>query len=220
MSSVPEAVPLPGVYHSNNGTVELGGYEILRISDAFVRISQGGSLYREISSRYPIPYRTLTTVSGSIRRAFGNLYEFVLAMGFPANTDYFKVGAQYDNDTKLADLLNKAGEILTGAGKNILGYQGQALPDGRPANQYPIKTVCKFLVNKDKLLSGSGSFPNGVIDPDSDLIGATRYTHEVIAQGILIDTAQITVGTGGEIVTSGPIDFVGETYEWALVEEE
>jgi hypothetical protein len=139
-------------------------------------------------------------------------------MGFPANTDYFKVGTQYDNDTKLADLLNKAGEILTSSSRNVLGYQGQALADGRPANQYPIKTLCKFLINRDNVLSVNGNIPEGIIDPDSDLIGATRYTHEVIAKGILIDAAQITVGTGGEIVTSGPIDFVGETYDFGLVE--
>lgn len=219
MSLVPEAIPIPGVYHSNNGLVELGGNQLLRVSDAFLRISQGSAIYPEVGSKYAIPYRTLITVTGSIRRSFCNFYEFLIACGFPANSNEiigFIPGATHDDVLKtnpsLSNLLTQAGVWLEGTGGKKMGKFGTALPDGRPENHYPIKTTIRFLINKDKVISAPGNVNN------EDLLKASdRYTHEIVAYGVLIDATQLSVGTGGEIVSSGPFSWVGETYEFNLL---
>lgn len=212
---VPEGIPAPGVYHSNNGAIYLGGERLFRVSSAFLRIMQGSAMYMEIGSKFGIPYPTLRTVAGNISKAFTNLYDMFLTIGLPVDfSKNFIPGAIYDSSGKFGDINKIIEDVITAleSGKAHSKFS-TGLPDGRPANSYPIKTTAEFHINEDKVASTTKDFTTSNILTSND-----NYTHIIKVDGVLINLNSLALGTGAEIVTSGPIDFIGENYDFSLVE--
>ncbi len=205
---VPEALPAPGVWHSFNGKIFLGEFEIFRITEAMFLISNSAGLYYEVGSRYPVPFRGQTMVSYSIRRAFVNLYEFVLALG-QVPTINFVPGVEYAG----ADLVG-TNSPLTLIDNHLVsnslgGSVGLGSPADRPHNHYPIKTKGKFVVNPDGV--HSENVKNG--NPDY----TKAYQQELELFGLMIDVLQLNIGAGGEIITVNPIEGIAEDSKMEIV---
>lgn len=202
--SVIEAIPAPGVWHSFNGRFYLGEHEIFRVTEAMFLISNSAGQYYEIGTRYPSPFRGQTMVSYSIRRAFVNLYEFVLALGQQPTSKYVPgveyAGADLIGQDKVMTLIDA--ELST---KKELGtYSGGAgSPHDRPTNHYPIKTNAKFVVNPDRVQSEA-------LDQNALPDYSKSYEQELEIFGVMVDVLQLNIGAGGEILTVNPIEGIAE----------
>lgn len=201
--AVPEAIPAPGVWHSYNGRVLLGGYEIFRVSEAMFLISNGANTYYEIGSRYGIPYRGATLVSYSFRRAFVNLYETVLAIGRQPTSKFIPGRAYTGADLIGKDELMNIIDSEMKSGKRIGAYNSgpytpTSSPFDRPSNHYPIKTTCQFIVNPDGVHS----------DANDDFSNA--YEQQLTIYGVMLDVLQLNIGGGGELITLSPIEGIAE----------
>lgn len=219
----PEQVPLTGVFQSFNGSVFLGDFEIFRVSDAIIRTSNNPATYPEVGSRYPIPYRRQTTVAGNMRRAFVNLFEWALAIGIPANDANYVAGMVYEANelspgatTPLKTISN---QLL--AGVNPLGNEGATKATfNRPVNYYPIKTTMEFEINKDEIITDNVSATQvnagGAV---TALTAKSSYLQSMKVFGVMIDTMQLSIGAAGELITSGPFDWVGEAYRYKVTDQ-
>lgn len=210
---VPEKQPVPGLYHSSNGHILFGGHELLKVQDAVLRTSQGGARFPSVGTKYQQPYRTLSTVSGSIRQALLNFYTFALAIGLPADQDTTKylVGEILESadGTTPMPVMTLIDEILQKSTGNRPGNLGNY--NGFPRNHYPIKTTGEFVINEDLLPS---------IDPASvDLTQVKYYREKIKVWGIMINTHQISVRTGGDVIMAGPFEWIGETYKMSIEED-
>lgn len=210
---VPEKQPVPGLFHSSNGHIFFGGHELLKVQDAVLRTSQGGARYPSIGTKYQQPYRTLTTVTGSIRQALLNFYTFAFAIGLPANqdTNRYLVGEILESadGTTPIPVMTLIDEILQKSTGNRPGNLGNYY--GLPKNHYPIKTTAEFVINEDLLPSS---------DPAAtDLTDVRYYREKLKVWGIMINTHQITVRTGGDVIMAGPFEWIGETYRMTVEED-
>lgn len=202
--SVVEAIPAPGVWHSFNGRVFLGEHEIFRITEAMFLISNSAGLYYEVGTRYPAPYRGQTMVSYSIRRAFVNLYEFVLALG-QVPSSKFVPGVEYAGSDLIGQdkVMTLIDADLT-LNKSLGTFSATTgTPVDRPSNHYPIKTNAKFVVNPDRVQSEA-------LDKNALPDYSTAYEQELEIFGLMIDVLQLNVGAGGEILTVNPIEGIAE----------
>lgn len=215
-NEVIEKIPTVGVFQSFNARVSIGGYEILRASNAVVRVNVGTAKYPEIGTRYSTPYRKETNVGFSLTRAFVTLYETMLSLGFPVGINYVP-GETYDGTGEgrftMATLLKN----LLNAGDNDTREYGALNGKDRPINHYPVKTEAIFSINKDSVLAGSiPDIQNPSIASSDDKTKA--YQLAIKVTGAIINTGSISVGSAGDLVTSGPIDAIAERAVWTVDE--
>lgn len=217
-NEVIEKIPTVGVFQSFNAKVSIGGYEILRASNAVVRIGVSTAKYPEIGTRYSTPYRKETNVGFSLTRAFVTLYETMLSLGFPVGVDYVP-GETYDGKGNgrysMATLL---GKLLTGGtdGLEEYGKLGTKAVK-RPDNHYPVKTEAIFDINEDSVISGNVPEIQDPSDNSSD-IDSKAYQLAIKVTGAIINSGSISVGAAGDLVTSGPIDAIAERAIWTVTE--
>lgn len=191
-----EGIPTTQMYQSFNGQIYMGGYPIIRVSRGTFTTSQGIRTYYEVSKRHGLPYHGTFTVRGSISRAYINGAEWRLAIGKEPGAD-FDPGKVYNE-----------GELVTLFGEDDTWYQG-----GGVKNVYPIKTVMRYEVNNRDMLpfTRSVSEIEGVVD---DPITSDGLMHIATIRGAIIDSSQIRIGQAGDLITSGPIDWIGETVQF------
>lgn len=190
-----EGLPSTGVYHSIAGKIMFGGMPIIRISRASFSFSNSVNLYTEVGSREGLVYAGPVSIRGSISRAYINGAEWKLAIGlkpqeaFPGNpSKFFVPGSIYSSDTDLVELVQ---------GSKYSNSRREALQ-----NTYPIKTEMMLQVNaEDKL---------------QKLDGSAGFITTVLITGVMIDALSISVGSGGDLIQSGPIDIVGEEIFFGL----
>jgi hypothetical protein len=210
-----EKIPATGVFQSFNGTIYLGGHEMLRISNAIVRATTNPGKYPEVGTRFSTPYRRETRVSFSYTRAMINLYETLLSLGFPVSKD-FTPGELYSenapNGHKITELLNTLAQSANYGTTTGAGLINQ---DGRPVNHYAVKTDAQFIVNKDGVISGDMPV---IDDLSKNLDGAKAYQQSLLVEGAIIDVGQISVGAAGDLIMAGPYDVLAEAAYWTLVD--
>ncbi len=196
-----ESFPTTGVYQSFNGRVILNGVPIIRISSATFRVTVGAAVYYEVGEREGTPYVGQVRVVGSLTRSYVNALEWLFALGAPPNDDY-NPGVPLPEKSSLSDLVLELAKLRS-IGIDELWTSGRKAGEG---NTYPVKCNIQFEINTDGLNSVSAA---GLIQTGK-LMTAT-------IEGAIIDTASITMGAAGEIITSGPIDFVAQGAKWEAV---
>ena len=180
-----EGYPTTGLYQSFNGMVYLGGLPIIRVERATFTISQGVAAFYEVGQRHPTIYSADFDVRGNISRAYINGAEWRLALGYAPGESDFDPGKIYDGNT------NELPVDFTTADKFPVNTTVK--------NFYPVKTVLELEVNyKDGIPVNEGSSVVQVAKVD----------------GVMINTASLRIGRGGELIRSGPIDWIGETIEF------
>lgn len=217
-AQVSEQIPTPGVYHSYNGKVYYGGREVMRISDALIRTSRNVATYPQVGTRYAIPYYRQLTVAGSLRKAFINLFEMAMAIGIPIDEPNHIPGNVYSGDGLYAPGSTPMATIkrIINDEEMQLGHYGALSDDGLPKNSYPIKTTMEFTINEEGLSTIAPNLEaqsDPLANPDVTPLG-DPYVQSIIAYGIMIDIAQVSMGGGGDLITSGPIDWIGETWRF------
>ncbi len=202
-----ESLPTTGVYQSYNGRVLLNGVPIIRISSATFRVTVGAAVYYEVGEREGTPYVGQVRVVGSLTRSYVNTLEWMMALGVAPNATNLSTvpgfglnpGLQLPDKSSLPDLV-AALAALKGIGIDEIWTSGR---EAGGANTYPLKTNIDFEVNTDGLNSISAA---GAVQPGKTMTATIL--------GAIIDTASITMGAAGEIITSGPIDFVAQGVIW------
>ena len=177
-------LPSTRVYHSFNGKIYLGGLPIIRVSRANFTISNNPDLYPEVGRREATPYVREFDVRGSYTRAYINGAEWRLAIGLqPGAGGVFNPGSIYTGQD-MADLFDA---VASDTWSNERGDR----------NTYPVKTDASLDINMIDRVPVEGTTGDG------KALQATII-------GIMIDAATLTVGRGGDLITSGPIDWIGE----------
>lgn len=184
-----EGVPTTGIYHSFAGKIMFGGFPIVRISRASFSFSNNIDLYTEVGSREGFVYAGPVSIRGSINRAYVNGVEWKLAIGLKPKQAFpglavskFVPGKIYESDDDLANLVK---------GVNYTNSRRESTQ-----NTYPIKTNVTLQVNSEDQVQ--------VED------GSAGYMTTVLVTGMMIDALAINVGSGGDLIQSGPIDLIGE----------
>lgn len=179
-------LPSTGVYHSFNGKIYFGGLPIIRVSRANFTVSNNPNLYAEVGRREATPYVREFDVRGSFTRAYVNGAEWRLMIGRKPSTD-FDPGKEY-----VIGGTNELADLLQDSHSNSFNT----------VNTYPIKTQIRCEINMiDGVLQDNGGNGYGLIG---------------IVYGVLIDAATLTVGRGGDLITSGPINWTGEQVDFSL----
>jgi len=174
-------IPSTGVYHSFNGKIYFGGLPIIRVSRANFTISNNPDLYPEVGRREATPYVKEFDVRGSFTRAYVNGAEWRLALGRKPSEE-FDPGKVYAKG-----IGNELADLLKDSHENSFSR----------VNTYPIKTIMKCEIN----------MIDGVMQDNN----ANGYALIGSINGVMIDAATLTIGRGGDVITSGPIDWIGET---------
>lgn len=194
-----EGIPNTQVFQSFNGKIYVAGYPIIRISRATFTISNMVDIYYEVGKREGIVYPREFDVRGSWTRAYVNGAEWKLAIGLkPRQIGNFDPGKTYGPDVDEFGTQLDSLESLLGA---LDGYDN-SLED---FNTYPIKTNVSMDVNSvDSVPMNDGT---------QNLDG-----HKIVAEffGVMIDAATIVLGGPGDIIISGPIDWVGERAQFKV----
>lgn len=194
-----EGVPTTQVFQSFNGKIYVGGYPIIRISRATFTISNMVDIYYEVGEREGLVYPREFDVRGSFTRAYVNGAEWKLAIGLSplitatTTKPVFDPGKIYIDDD-LAALLDS----LDAYDNSLETY-----------NTYPIKTNISMDVNS------VDNVPTTVTIPTEET-PSSPIPYKVVADffGVMIDAATIVVGGPGDIIISGPIDWVGESVKF------
>ena len=192
--------PTTGVYHSYNGKILLAGYDIIRVERANFTIRNTVDVYPEVGRREGTPYVKEFDVRGTITRAYVNGAEWRLAIGmnpsdaFNPGTEYFLGGGddQVSGTKEISDLISG---VNTYSNRNV----------GR--NTYPIKTRARFEVNSK----------DGVPIQLGSTVGNPKALY-VDVLGVMIDTANITIGQAGDPIMSGPTNWVGEKVKFVIAD--
>lgn len=202
-SLVKEGYPTTGLYQCFNGSISFGGFEIIRIENATFTVTNNPDIYFEVGRREGTTYTKEFDVRGSLRRAYINGVEWKLAVGFPALkrvTDIkgkeviFHPGKEYTDLDEGATLLSP----------NDFSFDNSFVT----GNVYPIKTVGTFDINtKDGIPMEGGS-------PDAP----TRYKMFADITGIMIDALSVNIGQSGDLIMSGPINWIGENVKFGVEE--
>jgi len=205
-----EGLPATGVYQSFNGRVYIGGKEIIRISNAVVRILRNPAKYAEVGTRYGTPYYRETRVAFSLTQAFVNFFPLIMSLGFPVSDDFVPGEIYTELGTGTShSLLNLLQTVANPHGSKTNG----GLNSDRPANYYPVHTDAEFVVNKDGVVSGDYLT---VDDVNKDLSSPIAYEQAMLVKNAILDIGQIQIGAGGDLITSGPIDALGEEAVWTI----
>ena len=184
-----EGIPNTQVFQSFNGKIYVAGYPIIRISRATFTISNMVDIYYEVGRREGIPYAREFDVRGSFTRAYVNGAEWKMAIGLEPKKYDFEPGKTYGtvNSGALESLLD-----------NLDGYDNSL----ETYNTYPIKTDISMDVNSvDSIIMNRGADIGG---------------YKIVADffGVMIDAATIVLGGPGDIIISGPINWIGESAQF------
>ena len=179
-------LPSTGVYHSFNGKIYFGGLPIIRVSRANFAISNNPDLYPEVGRREATAYVREFDVRGSFTRAYVNGAEWRLVLGRKPS-EIFDPGKVYEIGGE-----NELADLLVDSHENSFNK----------VNTYPIKTKVKCEIN----------MIDGIIQENA----SNGYALIGVIDGVMIDAATLTIGRGGDIITNGPIDWIGETVDFSL----
>ena len=189
-----EGIPNTQVFQSFNGKIYVGGYPIIRISRATFTISNMVDIYYEVGRREGTPYPREFDVRGSFTRAYVNGAEWKLAIGLkPKQIGDFDPGKTYGPDV---DEFGGSLDTL----ESLLGELDKYDNSLNGFNTYPIKTNISMDVNSvDNIPMNDGK---------QNMDG-----HKIVADffGVMIDAATLVLGGPGDIIISGPIDWIGES---------
>ena len=194
-----EGIPNTQVFQSFNGKIYVGGYPIIRISRATFTISNMVDIYYEVGKREGIPYAREFDVRGSFTRAYVNGAEWKLAIGLEpkrTGTKPFDPGKEYGPDIdKFSDSITAIADLLD----ELDGWDNSLTTK----NTYPIKTNISMDVNSvDEIRMNDGS--------------QNMSPYKIVADffGVMIDAATIVLGGPGDIIISGPINWIGESTQF------
>lgn len=194
-----EGIPNTQVFQSFNGKIYVAGYPIIRISRATFTISNMVDIYYEVGRREGTVYPREFDVRGSFTRAYVNGAEWKLGIGLkPRQIGSFDPGKTYgpssDEFGKQLDPIEDLLGQLDGYDNSLEDY-----------NTYPIKTNITMDVNsKDNIPMNDGT--------------QNLNDQKIVADffGVMIDAATIVLGGPGDIIISGPINWVGERAQFRV----
>ena len=198
MSLTPvEGVPTTQLFQSFNGKILIGGYSIIRIRRCDFRVGNMPDIYYEIGKREGTTFSRSFDVRGSFVRAYINGAEWRLAIGLkPRQLGSFDPGVTYGgSEDALGNPIDEISALL----KNDV-YDNSF----DTKNTYPIKTTVRMEIN-----SVDGVLPQG---------GTTPVMLIAEVSGVIIDAASIVLGSGGDLIVSGPIEWVGEEVKFSVAE--
>lgn len=198
MSLTPiEGVPTTQLFQSFNGKILLGGYPIIRIRRCDFRVGNMPDIYYEIGKREGITFARSFDVRGSFVRAYINGAEWRIAIGLqPRQIGGFDPGTTYGGSVDVSGNPIDAISDLLKANVYDNSFLGK--------NTYPIKTTARLEINSvDGILSEGSSTPVMLIAEIS---------------GIIIDASSLILGSGGDLIVSGPHEWVGEEVKFSVAE--
>ena len=190
MSLAPlEGVPTTQLFQSFNGKILLGGYPIIRIRRCDFRVGNMPDIYYEVGRREGTTFARSFDVRGSFVRAYINGAEWRLAIGLRP-----RQVASFDPGTTYGGSVNESGAPIDEI--SVLLKENAYENTFSTKNTYPIKTNIRMEINSvDGILPIGGNTPMMLIAEVS---------------GIIIDAASLILGAGGDLIVSGPIEWVGE----------
>ncbi len=198
MSLTPvEGVPTTQLFQSFNGKILLGGYPIIRIRRCDFRVGNMPDIYYEIGKREGTTFTRSFDVRGSFVRAYINGAEWRLAIGLkPREIGNFDPGKTYGGSVDdLGEPIDAISDLLV---ENV--YDNSFISK----NVYPIKTTARLEVNSvDGILSEGKTKPVMLIAEIS---------------GIILDASSLILGAGGDLIVSGPHEWVGEEVRFSIAE--
>ena len=183
-------VPTTSVFHSFNGKVQLAGFDIIRIERANFTISNMADIYPEVGRREGTPYVKEFDVRGTFSRAYINGAEWRLAIGMQPGEEGFDPGKEYAGEDPFAILFPT--EKTSFSNKKVT------------KNVYPIKHTVRLEVNS-------------IDDVPQDNGEGALYA---LITGVLINTSTIVLGQGGDLIMTGPVNWIGEKVEFNIIEAE
>lgn len=184
-------IPTTSVFHSFNGKVQLAGFDVIRIERANFTISNMADIYPEVGRREGTPYVKEFDVRGTFSRAYVNGAEWRLAIGMKSGEEGFDPGKIYENPTDGGNPF----EILFPVTKKSFSNKRTT------KNVYPIKHTVRLEVNS--------------IDDVPQAYGAGALY--ALITGVLINTSTIVLGQGGDLIMTGPVNWIGEEVEFSII---
>ena len=183
-------VPTTSVFHSFNGKVQLAGFDIIRIERANFTISNMADIYPEVGRREGTPYVGEFDVRGVFNRAYINGAEWRLAIGMKSGENGFDPGKEYTDPTDGVDPFT----LLFPTAKKSFSNRKVG------GNVYPIKHTVRLEVNS-------------IDDVPQDNGEGALYA---LITGVLINTSTIVLGQGGDLIMTGPVNWIGEKAEFNI----
>lgn len=191
---VKEGIPHTGLYTSDQGAVLItnSDLQMFRVERGWIRVNNGVDVYRESGFRHGITYAGTPRVVGQITRAFVNMGELKLALGYAPTVD-----------------LPAGPGVLTGEQMAaFLKQPAKTYPDhGATKNWYPPHVDIQLQVNTDELPA------TPTTDPSAAVVAGSIQT--VIAKNCIINNIALVFDSRG-LITSGPIDFLGSSAQWRI----
>lgn len=181
-------IPTTSVFHSFNGKVQLAGFDVIRIERANFTISNMADIYPEVGRREGTPYVKEFDVRGTFSRAYINGAEWRLAIGMAAGENEFDPGKQYANLDE--------DDPFSALFANKSSFSNRKV--GK--NVYPIKHNVRLEVNS-------------IDDIPQDGTGGAMYA---LITGVLINTSTIVLGQGGDLIMTGPVNWIGEKADFNI----
>ena len=206
----PDGIPVTGIITSDGGGVFIGGLEVIKVTEATIRLDNNIGQYRPVGTKIACNYAGNIRVTGQITRAQLNLAELRLVMGSQPGAALKTVGllagAGAMSATQLAELLTET---------SVLPHAGIG-EDAAEDHFYPLRADVSLIVNRQQIKKVVTDVDveeeDGTITPST----RTEYFARLLtlnAKNCLFGNTIIAFDNTGYI-TSGPLSFMGGHMEW------
>lgn len=211
----PDGIPVTGVITSDGGGVFIGGLEVIKVTEASIRLDNNIGQYRPVGTKIACNYAGNIRVTGQIIRAHLNMAELRLVMGSKPGAALKTVGlltgAGVMSSTQLQELLEET----------LVMPHGGIGEDAAEDHFYPLRADVSLIVNRQQIKKVETNIEVTEDDGSTSETVSTNYYSKLLtvnAKNCLFGNTIISFDNTGYI-TSGPLSFLGGHIEWQSSEE-